>query len=331
MKLINEIQDLSQLQKGSVLTIGNFDGVHLGHRQILKTAKSKALEYNTYLTAMTFEPHPVALLHPQTAPRVLTPLELKTHLLALLGVDALSVLKTTPQLLSLAPEDFVDRFLVDTIKPAVLVEGPDFNFGYKRTGNIAQLRRLGPQKGFDVYIVKQKNLTLSTGGAVTVSSTIIRNLLEAGSVADAAVALARPYRLIGKVIPGQGNAKQLGFPTANLQPTGQIIPGQGVYAGFVAIADSTRKLLDAKEKAPAVFSIGTAPTFSQDRPQFIEAHLLVENVPDLLAKSLTMDFVKKLRDQIKFDSEKKLAQQIEKDSNKAKLILSNTNAGIGKH
>jgi riboflavin kinase/FMN adenylyltransferase len=203
----------------------------------------------------------------------------------------------------------------------VLVEGHDFNFGSQRTGNIDKLRLLGDEKGFEVCVVEAKTVQLSTSRTIRVSSTIIRNLLETGAITDATVALGRPYRLIGQVIPGRGKGRQLGFPTANLKPLRQVIPAEAVYAGYVQIGDSEKDVCNRRERIPAAFSIGTALTIRPDRPQLIEAHLLTQDVPELVGKWLAMDFIKHLRDQIKFDSEKQLAEQIKEDCQNAKEIL----------
>jgi len=329
MKTIFELSELQSLEKGCVLTIGNFDGVHLGHREILKAAGRTAAKRGTTLTVMTFEPHPVATLQPQPdrLPGVLTTLNLKSRLLRELDTDYLLVLKSEPALLSLSAADFVDRFLVQAIQPSVVVEGEDFNFGCNRSGNLDKLQQLGAEKGFEVCIVNAKRVAISNGDVVRVSSTIIRKLLEQGSVADAASVLGRPYRLVGTVVRGCGKGKQLGFPTANLEQQGQIIPNKGVYAGLVATADTLDQLLDAPVAAPAVFSIGTAPTLGNKRPQLIEAHLLQENVAGLTDKWMAMDFVQRLRNQQKFAGEKELAEQIAKDCRKAEQLLSALQAG----
>jgi riboflavin kinase/FMN adenylyltransferase len=322
MKTIFELSELQSLEKGCVLTIGNFDGVHLGHREILKAAGRAAAKRGKTLTVMTFEPHPVAILQPDRLPGVLTTLNLKSRLLRELDTDCLLVLKSEPELLSLSAADFVDRFLVQAIQPSVVVEGEDFNFGCNRSGNLDKLQQLGAEKGFKVCIVNAKRVAISNGDVVRVSSTIIRKLLEQGSVADAASVLGRPYRLVGTVVRGRGKGKQLGFPTANLEQQGQIIPNEGVYAGLAATADTLDQLLDAPVAAPAVFSIGTAPTLGNKRPQLIEAHLLQENVARLTDKWMAMDFVQKLRNQQKFAGEKELAEQIAKDCRKAQQLLS---------
>jgi riboflavin kinase/FMN adenylyltransferase len=321
MNVMETLLEVEKLEKGCVLTIGNFDGVHIGHQQILKAAKKAASKGQTQLVVMTFEPHPVAILRPEKSPNVLTPLNLKTCLLADFAADCLVILRSTRELLNLSPQDFTQEFLVKAIQPNILVEGPDFNFGSQRRGNINKLQQLGAEKGFEVCVIEAKNIELSTGRTVRVSSTMIRNLLEAGSVADAALALSRPYRLIGQVVPGHGRGKQLGFPTANLQPLQQIIPAEGVYAGLVQLGDTEKDVCPTKERIPAALSIGRAQTLAADRPRLVEAHLLIKNVPELIGKWLAMDFVKRIRDQIKFDAEKELAAQIAKDCKNAKEIL----------
>jgi riboflavin kinase/FMN adenylyltransferase len=321
MKIIEKTSDLDKLPTGCVLTIGNFDGVHLGHQHILSAARKAARKKQAQLLAMTFDPHPVAVLHPEKSPGVLTTMPLKGQYLSQLGVDCLIVLKSTPELLGLSAEHFLRRFLLEHIQPGVVIEGRDFNFGYRRSGNIDILQQLGAEKGFEVCIIEAKNVKLSTGQTVRVSSTVIRNLLEAGAVTDAARALGRPYRLIGRVVPGHGKGKQLGFPTANLQPTSQIIPAESVYAGYVEIGETSEHVCEAHGKIPAALSIGRAPTLSSDRPQMVEAHLLIENVPELTGKWLALDFIRHLRSQIKFKTKKELTEQIQKDCENASKSL----------
>jgi len=244
MRTIETISGLKQVLKGCVLTIGNFDGVHMGHQEIVTVAKKIAREKGTELTAMTFEPHPVAALYPERAPGVLTPLALKKHVLARCGVDVLVVLKGDRELLSLSPEDFVSRFLVENIQPSVVVEGSDFNFGAARGGSIETLGKFGAEQGFGVWVIDPRKAKLSTGQTVRVSSTMIRYMLESGHVADAGAALGRPYRLVGEIIPGRGVGKKLGFPTLNMKKPRQVIPAEGVYAGFVKVGGDVEGVVD---------------------------------------------------------------------------------------
>ena len=321
MRIIETTSDLEKIKKGCVLTIGNFDGVHLGHQEILTLAKQTAAKNTTQLLVMTFEPHPAAVLHPQKTFGILTPLELKKYLLTEFGIDTLLVLESTAELLSLSPADFVEQFIVKNIQPTIVVEGDSFNFGSGRAGSVHTLKKLGAEKGFEVVEIEAKEVKLSTGQIAKISSTLIRNMLVNGRVADAVIALGKPYRLIGKVIPGCGKGKQLGFPTANIKPAQQIIPAEGVYAGFVQIGNGEEEVCAAKEKIPAALSIGRAETFSPDHPLSVEAHILKDNVSDLSGKWLAMDFVKHLRSQQKFETETELSAQIAKDCEKAKEIL----------
>jgi riboflavin kinase/FMN adenylyltransferase len=317
----SDLAELATLEKGCVLTIGNFDGVHMGHQQILNAAKQTAIENQTQLVVMTFEPHPLAVLRPDQKPDILTSLELKEHLLAEAGADCLFVIKSTPELLSLSPDDFVKQFVVKGIQPNIVVEGESFNFGSGRDGNVHTLQQMGEENGFLVSIIEAKEVQLSTGQTITVSSTVIRKMLKNGDVADAALALSRPYSLIGRVVPGRGKGKQLGFPTANMAPPDQLVPTEGVYAGFVKIGDSELNVCETKAIVPAALSIGRVQTFGSDNPLAIEAHILSDDISDLANKWMAMDFVKYLREQKRFETEAQLSEQMAEDCEKAKDIL----------
>ncbi len=321
MRIIDSITELNTISKSPVLTIGNFDGVHLGHQEILSAAKQAAQKNRAECIAMTFEPHPVAILYPEKAPGVLTPLELKKHLIAQSGIDCLIILKDSAELLNLSPQDFVGRFLVENIHPSVVVEGHDFNFGAKRAGNIDTLKILGTKHNFNVSIIEPKEIKLSSGQTVRISSTMIRYMLESGHVADAAAALGRPYRLVGEIIPGRGIGKKLGFPTLNMKKSKQVIPAEGVYAGFVRIGETIENIITSKEAIPAVYSIGQARTYGDEFPLLIEAHLLKEGIINLTGKHMAMDFIERIRSQHKFNTPEELSAQIEKDCQKAKEIL----------
>jgi riboflavin kinase/FMN adenylyltransferase len=321
MKIIQTISQFQHIPKGCVLTIGNFDGVHVGHQEILAVARQAAEQNDTELIAMVFDPHPVAILHPEMAPGVLSPLDIKKYLLADCGVDKVIVLRTSQKLLELSPEDFVERFLVEHIKPSVVVEGDDFNFGAGRAGNINTLKKLITEKGFEVRVIEPKKIKLSTGQTVRVSSTMVRYMLEGGHVDDAARALGRPYRIAERIIPGRGIGVKLGFPTLNMKKPKQVIPAEGVYTGFVKIGEFMDDALRSKEKIPAVYSIGQARTYGDDFPLLIEAHLLIKDVGDMIGRYMTMDFVERIRNQHKFKSPDDLSKQIAKDCCHARQIL----------
>jgi riboflavin kinase/FMN adenylyltransferase len=321
MKIIKTISALNEIKSGCVLSIGNFDGVHLGHKEILRTAKKIADQRQAPLVVMTFEPHPVAILYPEKSPGVLTPLSFKIKLISDCGADYLVVLTDSRELLALSPREFVENFLVKYIQPGTVVEGENFNFGSKRAGSIDTLKTLAAEMGFEVEVVKPKSIDLSSKDSDRVSSTLIRKLLEVGKVSDAALGLSRPYKIAGKIIPGRGVGKQLGFPTLNMQQPGQIIPAEGVYAGFVQMGQNLEDAFFTKEQFPAALSIGKSPTYSGELPLAIEAHLLVEDVEDLAGEYIAMDFIKQVRGQKKFPSHADLAEQIKKDCQAIMQIL----------
>lgn len=322
MRTLTQRTEFGQVKKGCVLTIGNFDGVHLGHQEIFNTARRIARERGTEMVVMTFEPHPVAILRPEKAPGVLTPLSLKLHLLEEYADNCIIVLEDNKHLLSLSPEAFVDEFLMATIRPSVIVEGDDFHFGAARAGDVKTLARFGQEKGFDVVVVPPRQIEVaSTSQFLRVSSTIVRFMLEGGHVAEAAAALSRPYRLIGPIVSGWGRGRKLGFPTLNLRTPRQILPAEGVYAGLVQTADSEHNLFVEPRRIPAVFSIGQARTFGDEHPLLIEAHLLIEGVGDMTGRWMAMDFVERIRSQHKFGSPEELVAQIAKDCKAARAIL----------
>lgn len=321
MQIIDTLEKIDNRVKNCCLTIGNFDGVHLGHKKIIAAARRTAERFgNCPVAAMTFDPHPVVILHPEKTPQVLTPLPLKKALLEAAGIDYLIILRDSYRLLTLSPADFVDDFLMKTIAPKAVIEGDDFHFGYGRSGSSQILRQLGKERSFDVVIVEPEEINLD-GSSTKISSTLIRHLLQAGNVAGAAKVLGRAYRLMGRVIKGRGKGSHLGFPTANIDSHDQIIPAEGVYAGFVSIAEDIDKLCVLNQKIPAVFSLGRAKTFISDHPLLIEAHILDDKVEDLYGKYLAMDFVDFIRHQQRFETEEKLKEQIEKDCEKTKERL----------
>jgi riboflavin kinase/FMN adenylyltransferase len=236
-------------------------------------------------------------------------------------VDIRLVLKTTRDILSLSAEEFVQRFLVNGVRPSAVVEGHDFNFGKDRTGDVEDLKVFGREEGFEVVVIDPREVMLSTGQKVRVSSTLVRYMVESGHMADAAVALGRPYRLIGKIIQGRGKGRELGFPTANMEKPGQVIPAESVYAGYVALGVSYEQACTAQANRPAVYSIGQARTYGDDFPLLIEAHLLEEDMEGLVGRYMAMDFVEHIRSQHKFSSEQDLKAQIARDCQAAREIL----------
>jgi len=321
MEVLRSIDELSRLPAGCVLSIGNFDGVHIGHQQNIKVARDIATLEGVALAAMTFEPHPVAILHPEKAPGVLTPLPLKIRLIESCSVDYLIVLRDTTSLLRLTAENFVDKFLLKDVRPRILVEGEDFHFGAQRAGSIETLKEMSASDGFNVVVVPAKQVRLPTGQFFRVSSTTIRYMLQSGHVADAAFLLGRPYRLIGQIVPGLGRGRKIGYPTLNMKTPSQIIPQDGVYAGFVQLGPSENDVCRQNNLLNAVFSVGQAITFGDRKELLIEAHVL-DTVPDDKAGPwMAMDFVKHIRHQQRFESPQALASQIADDCSAARNIL----------
>lgn len=318
MQIIEDYQSLSDLPKRMALTIGNFDGVHRGHQSIISTARQIAREKQTHLAVMTFDPHPVSILHNEKTPGILTPLEMKSLLLESMSVDYLIVIKDSLKLLNLSPEQFVDEFLMDHLCPTVIVEGPDFNFGYGRSGDINTLKEFGRTRNFEVIEVPFVEFDIKEDGLENkCSSSSIRLLLERSQVRPASQILGRPYRLVGKTIPGRGVGQKIGFPTANIEPIGQVIPAEGVYAGYVVVGDCLEDVVFGGLRRLAAISIGRAKTFVGDHPLLLEAHLLEDNVEDLRNKWLGFDFTRFIRHQQRFESKECLQAQIHKDCTRA--------------
>jgi riboflavin kinase / FMN adenylyltransferase len=323
VRLIETISDIGELKANCVLTIGNFDGVHLGHQKILGRARQIADDRASELVVLTFEPHPLAVLHPEIAPEILTPICLKKILLNQCGVDCRLVIKSSKEILSLSPEDFLQQFLIEKIKPSVVVEGKDFTFGRKSQGSIETLKMAGYKYGFEVEIVDEQKAVTFLGEEIKISSTIIRYMLQSGKVKEASTFLGRDYRLIGKIISGRGKGRQIGYPTLNMQKPPQVIPAEGVYAGFVITDKTEDKVCENANRLQAVFSLGQARTFGDTHQLLIEAHVLENDFSKPAGEYMAMDFVEQIRSQHKFSSVEELKKQIEKDCRDARQILKN--------
>ena len=322
MRIIEDIKEIGQLPRGLVLTIGNFDGLHRGHQAIIAAARKAAAERQTQVAVMTFDPHPVAILRPDKTPGVLTPTTQKRRLLQAAGVDYTIVIRDSFSLLNMSPADFVDDFLMSHLSPSVIVEGPNFNFGYGRSGTVKTLQTLGKDRGFTVIETPFVEVRLGKERrSVRCSSSMIRGLLEQGAVHDAAQLLSRPYRLMGTVVAGRGIGRSLGFPTANLHPVGQILPSEGVYAGYVVVGRAFDEVCFGGLRRPAALSIGRAKTFVTEHPLLLEAHLLEDDVESLYGKWASLEFMGWIRSQRRFASHEQLSDQIEQDCRDALAVL----------
>jgi len=290
----------------TVVTIGNFDGVHLGHRAILARVVQRARELEARSVAVTFEPHPLKVLRPEVDMPLLTTSAQKIKLLDLAGLEAVVVLPFTPEFAGLPAREFVQRYFLERLRLREVVVGHDYCFGRGREGNIELLEAMGRQQGFTVQVV----WAVEMEGAV-VSSSLIRAMLRLGKVTEAARLLGRAYEVQGKVVPGKGRgAKLLGVPTANIRPENELLPATGIYAVRVHRGG---------EILPGAANIGTCPTFENSEFS-LEVHLL-DFSGDLYDESLEVEFVARLREERRFPSIEALAAQIRADIAAAREVL----------
>ncbi len=298
VKLLRHVDDLPRDLRGGAVTIGNFDGVHLGHACIVSRVLDKARELGGPALVFTFEPHPVRLLRPAEAPPPLTWLDRKAQLLADLGVDAVIAYPTDERLLDLAAEAFFREIIREKLDARAMVEGPNFYFGRGRAGTIDVLRQLTAQAGISLDVIEP----LVVGGEY-VSSSRIRRLVAAGEMRAAREQLTQPYRIRGMVVHGAGRGAKLGFGTANLDAIDTLLPCPGVYAG---------RGVTAGRRFPAAINIGPNPTFGEGALK-VEVHLAGWDGSPLYGDVLEVDFLEKLRPIQKFSSVPELVAQLEKD------------------
>ncbi|MGO8956371.1 MAG: bifunctional riboflavin kinase/FAD synthetase [Streptosporangiaceae bacterium] len=298
----------------SVVTIGDFDGVHRGHQRIVARAVDVAAELGLPVVVITFDPHPDEVIRPGSHPPLLCTARRRSELLAGLGVAAVCVLPFTLEFSQLKPDEFVRAVLADRLHAAAVVVGENFRFGHKAAGDVALLAELGEK-----YDFAAEGVPLLTENGVTISSTAIRARLADGDVRGAAHYLGRPHRVEGVVVRGHQRGRALGFPTANLQtPPHTAIPADGVYAGWLASLDP-----DGSElvRWPAAISVGTNPTFD-GRERTVEAYALDRDDLDLYGVYVAVDFTERLRDTLKFGSVEELVAQMRQDVAQARRLLS---------
>ncbi len=291
----------------SVVTIGSYDGVHLGHQRIIRQAVERARELGLPAVVVTFDPHPKEVVRPGSHPPMLAAPHYRAELMANLGVDAVLVLPFTLEFSRLTPAEFVQRVLADRLRAAAVIEGKDFRFGHRAAGDVATLAELGDQHGFEVRVVE-----LVADDQETFSSTHVRAHVLAGEVEVAARMLGRPHRVEGVVVRGaRRGGSELGFPTANVECLPHsAIPADGVYAGWLVVAG---------EPLPAAISIGTNPTFDGvDRS--VEAYALDRADLDLYGTHVAIDFLARLRDMVRFDSVDALIEQMGQDVKRAREL-----------
>jgi riboflavin kinase / FMN adenylyltransferase len=300
---------------GAAVTIGAYDGVHLGHRALLADLKARAAAAGLTTVVVTFDRHPASVVRPESAPPQLTDLEQKLELLAECGIDDTLVITFDRARSDESAEDFVTEVLVEDLGARLVVVGEDFHFGHGRRGNVALLRKLGEQYGFEVVGVGLTGDT--TGGTEPVSSTRIRTLVAAGDVEGAAALLGRPHQVRGPVVRGDGRGgPELGFPTANLHIARDIaLPADGVYAGYFTRAEGSVH--------QAAISVGRRPTFYEPGTAsvLVEAYLL-HFEGDLYGETGRVSFVRRLRGEEKYGSVDALIAQMHQDVADTERVLS---------
>ena len=308
--------DLSQIPHGygpSVVTLGNFDGVHKGHRAVVSTVVEQAAARGATSVAVTFDPHPLALLHPERSLQMITSPDQRLELLAATGLDAVLVMEFTRELASWTPERFVVDVFVKALGASLVVVGEDTRFGVRNSGDVETLRRLGAEHGFEV-------LTLAdVGNGGRWSSSRVRELVTKGDVSGVAEILGRPHRMSGEVVHGDHRGRELGYPTANLsQSATGLIPADGVYAGF--LIRPTLAQDDPDHRLPAAVSIGTNPTFAGTHRR-VEAYVLDRTDLDLYGEVVIVEFIERLRSTEKFDSVDALLVQMADDVKRCRALL----------
>jgi len=306
MKIIKGVNEITREFTNSIITIGNFDGIHLAHQDIFKRVITEAHNENRKSVVITFDPHPKKVLHPERRPFFLiASLDEKLKLIRDLGIDAVVLIQFSLEFAKVTAEEFVKNILWDKLHIKKIFIGHDYIFGRDKGGNKEYLKVLGDRIGFQVEVID----AIKVDDAI-VSSTRTRNTILDGNVKLAARLLGRPYNLGGMVIKGHQRGAGIGFPTANIKPEKVLVPGRGVYAIIAEVEGETH---------PGVLNIGFNPTFANDKLT-IEAHI-INFKGNIRGKSLDIFFIDRLRDEMKFENPKKLAVQIKRDIVNARTIL----------
>ena len=301
---------------GSAVTIGAYDGVHIGHQALLADLRARAERRGLATVVVTFDRHPATVVRPDSAPLLLCDLAQKLELLAAAGVDRTVVVPFDEERANESAEDFVTEILIGAVASKLVVVGEDFHFGHGRKGNVALLREMGVDGGFTV-----EGMSLTTAGdaglgTAPISSTRIRSLVADGRVADAALLLGRPHQVRGVVVHGDARGgADLGFPTANVEvPAGIALPAVGIYAGWYERPDGTRWA--------AAISVGTRPTFYGDEGRLMVEAFLLDFEGDLYGEEARVSFVDQVRrDELRFDSVDELVAQMHRDVDATRSAL----------
>ena len=307
MQVFRELEEVPLQLGPTVVSVGNFDGVHVAHQAVVQHMAERAHAIGGKAVVVTFEPHPLRILRPDVAPKLLTPLEVKLQLLEKTGVDAALVLPFSRDLSLMSAHDFARQVLVDALHAREVHEGYNFHFGHKAQGNVETLAAFGREMGFDVHTYSELMLR-----GHHVSSTELRALVAAGRVERARALLGRPFSILSSPGRGRGYGTRYTVPTVNLARYDELVPANGVYITWVRING---------ECFDAVTNVGVRPTFGPDSFA-IESHLLDFHEIELLAQTeVELIFLKRLREEIKFDSVDALREQIGRDVARAQRFF----------
>jgi riboflavin kinase / FMN adenylyltransferase len=317
MKIYRSLAEIPPDFGPSALTIGNFDGVHYGHRRILRRLKELADERGWKASVLTFDPHPTRVVAPERAPRLMTTPERRAELMRDEGVEQVVILPFTPELARLTPEEFVRQILVEALGARGVLVGDNFRFGHRHAGNVQLLEELGRQLGFETEIVR----AVTCRGRI-VSSSAIRELIDQGKVSTAGRLLQCPYALEGEVVSGRGVGRTQTVPTLNLATRAELIPARGVYI-------TRTRDLDAEREWSSITNIGYRPTFGASDELTIETFLLDPLEGDTPSR-IRVEFLRRVRDERKFDTPEALRGQILKDVRAAQSYFRRMRAWVGR-
>jgi riboflavin kinase/FMN adenylyltransferase len=313
LEIFRGISELSRAFRSPVLTLGNFDGVHLGHQAILDLVIARAKVLGGESILYTFEPHPRRVLQAESNLRLLDTFEQKVEILEDLGLDAVIAEPFDREFAQVSPERFIGHHIHECVRPVEVYVGYDFHFGHDREGSMRMLTERGPHLGFSVTVVPEVQVE-----GRDVNSTRIRQLLAEGDVEAAALLLGRPFCARGVVIEGDRRGRTLGFPTANLAPETEILPAPGVYFGYLRCLAGDSEWVG--QSLPVVTNVGFRPTFRDGRDLVAEAHLL-DFSGDLYGSEVDLTFEGRLREEEQFESPDALREQIARDIEQARERL----------
>lgn len=315
MQIVRDTSACPDIPSGTAVTIGAYDGLHLGHRAVIDEVKAMAAQRGLASAVVTFDRHPASVVRPESAPKLLCDLDQKLELLESTGIDLTVVITFDAQRSTETAEHFVQSVLVECLGAKVVIVGADFHFGKGRAGNVALLESLGPDAGFEVDgMALVDSSGAPAGDEERVSSTSIRRALVEGDLASANAMLGRHHEVRGLVAHGDARGRDLGFPTANVSVPGSILlPADGIYAGWFERPDGSVH--------PTAISLGRRPTFYETADaSLLEAHLL-DFSGDLYDEHVAVRFVERLRGELKFDSVEALIDQIALDCDQARRVL----------